>query len=101
MVDVAHDGNHGRPRPQQLFLIVVVVLFAEVASLKLGLFLFTGIDEAYVGADLGGKKLDHVVGKRHRRRDHLALGEQEADHVGGAAVQARRQLLRREHPARR
>jgi hypothetical protein len=93
MVDVAHDGNDGRPRSQQLFLVVVVILVAEIASLELCLFLFTGIDEPYDGADLGGKKLDHVIGKRHRGRHHLALGQQEAHHVSGATVQTRRQLL--------
>ena len=98
MVDVAHDRNDGRPRAKELFLVVVVVLFAEVASLKLCLLLFTGIDEPYGGADLGGKKLDHVVGKRHRGRHHLALRQQETHDVCGATVQPRRQLLGRGTP---
>lgn len=98
MVDVAHHRNDGRPRAKELFLVVVVILFAEVASLKLCLFLFTGIDEPYGSSDLGGKKLDHVVGKRHRGRHHLALREQEPHNVCGATVQARRQLLGRGTP---
>ena len=72
--------------PQQL-VPVVVVFFAEVAGLKLGFLLFAGVDEPHVGADLGGKKLDHVVRKRHRGRDHLALGQQETDDVGRAPVE--------------
>ena len=45
---------------------------AELA-LQLDLLLLAGVDEADLGADLGGEQLDHVVGERLGGRDHLAL----------------------------
>ena len=94
VVDVAHDGHDRRPRPQQL-VPVLVVLFGEVPGLELGFFLLARLDQAHVGADLGREQLDHVVRERHRGGDHLALSEQEAHHVGRAAVEPRGQLLSR------
>ena len=87
VVDVAHDGDDRRARP--LVLLVLLVLLVEVAGQELGLLLLAGVDQAHVGADLGGEQLDHVVGQRLGRHDHLALQEQEAHDVTGAAVQLR------------
>ena len=85
VVDVAHDGDDRRARP--LVGLVLLVLVLEVAGQQLGLLLLAGVDQADVGADLGREELDHVVGQRLGRRDHLALEEQEADDVTGAAVE--------------
>ena len=86
MVDVTHDGDHGGAR--RLRLLVVVVAVVE-HRLQLDLFLLAGIDEQQLGADLEREQLHLLVGERHRRRDHLAVLEQEADDVGGGAVQLR------------
>ena len=86
MVDVAHDGHDGWPRAAAARPILVVFL-GEVARLELGFFLLARIDQPHLGTDLGREQLDHVVGERHGRGHHLALGEQEADHVGRAAVE--------------
>ncbi len=85
VVDVAHDGHDGRPRT--LVRVLFFVLFLEVARQQLGFLLLAGVDEAYVGTDFGGEELDHVVGQRLRRHDHLALQHEEADDVARAAVQ--------------
>ena len=45
-----------------------------------------------------GEQLDHLVGERLGRRDHLALLEQEPDDVGRGAVQPRAEVLRRRAP---
>ena len=85
VVDVAHDGDDRRARP--LVGLVLLVLLLEVAGQQLGLLLLAGVDQAHVGADLGREELDHVVGQRLGRHDHLALQQQEADDVAGAAVE--------------
>jgi len=85
VVDVPHDGDDRRAGP--LVLLVLLVLLVEVAGQEFGLLLLAGVDQAHFGADLGGEQLDHVVGQRLGRHDHLALQEQEADDVTGAAVQ--------------
>ncbi len=46
-------------------------------------------------ADLCGEQLDHVVGERLRGGHHLALEEQETDHVSRRAVELRTELARR------
>ena len=83
-------GGRGRSPSSALLLVVL-----EVLGLKLGLLLLAGVDQAHLGADLGGEELDHVVGERLGRGDHLALQEQEADDVAGRAVELRAELLRR------
>ena len=85
MVDVAHDGDDRGTGP--LVGVVLLVLVLEVAGQELGLLLLAGVDEADLGADLGAEELDHVVGQRLGRHDHLALQEQEAHDVAGAAVE--------------
>ena len=67
--------------------LVLLVLVLEVPGQQLGLLLLAGVDQADVGAELGREQLDHVVGQRLGGRDHLALQEQEADDVAGAAVE--------------
>ena len=85
VVDVTHDGDDRRTGP--LVGVVLLVLVLEVAGQQLGFLLLAGVDQADVGADLGREELDHVVGQRLRRHDHLALQQQEADDVAGAAVE--------------
>ncbi len=85
VVDVAHDGHDWRPR--SLIGVLFFVFLLEVAGQQLGFLLLAGIDQSHFGADLGREQLDHVVGQRLRRHDHLALQHQEAHDVAGAAVQ--------------
>ena len=91
MVDVAHDGDDRRPRAERRPPPLLVVLL-EVAGLQLGLLLLAGVDEPDLGTELGREQLDHVVGQRLGGRDHLALEEEEADHVAGRAVELRPEL---------
>ena len=93
VVDVAHDGHHGRPRA--LVGVLFFVFFLEVARQQLGFLLLAGVDQADLGADLGREELDHVVGQRLRRHDHFALEHEEADDVAGAAVQLGPEIARR------
>ncbi len=86
MVDVAHDGDHRRPRPQVLLGLLLVVVVEELGQ-QLGLSLLTRVDQANLGTELGGEQVDHVVGQGLGGRDHLSLQQQEADHVAGRAVQ--------------
>ena len=93
MIDVTHDGHHRRPRT--LVRVLFFVFFLEVARQQFGFLLLAGVDQADVGADLRREELDHVVGQRLRRHDHLALEHQEADDVTGAAVQLGPEIARR------
>ena len=93
VVDVAHDGDDRGPGP--LVGVVLLVLVLEVAGQELRLLLFARVDQPHVGADLGREELDHVVGQRLRRHDHLALQEQEAHDVTGAAVELRAEIASR------
>ena len=79
----------GRGRSRSLVLLLVV----EVLGLQLGFLFLAGVDQADGGVQLGGEQLDHVVGERLGGRDHLALLEEEAHHVGARAVELRTQLL--------
>ena len=90
VVDVTHDGDHRRTR-----LLALVVVGVVEQRLQLDLLLLAGLDEQDLGADLEGEQLHLLVGERHRRRDHLAVVEQEADDVGRRAVQLRSELLGR------
>ena len=74
--------------------VVVVLEEVEVEQLlQLDLLLLAGVDQADLGAELGGEQLDHVVGQRLGGRDHLALLHQEADDVGRGAVELGTELL--------
>ena len=90
VVDVAHDRDDRRPR-LEVGLVVAVV----EQRLEADLLLLAGLDEHDVGADLEGEQLHLLVREVHRRRDHLAVVEQEADDVGRRAVQLRAELLGR------
>ena len=59
VVDVAHDGDDGRAGP--LVGLVLFFLVLEVAGQQLRFLLLARVDQAHVGADLGGEELDHVV----------------------------------------
>ena len=96
VVDVAHDRHDRRPGP--LVGVLLLVLLLEVAGQQLGLLLLARVDEADLGADLGGEELDHVVGQRLGRHDHLALEQQEADDVAGAAVELGPEVAGRRAP---
>ena len=96
MVDVAHDGHDGRTRTQVLLALFLFLL--EVLGLELGLLLLTGVDETDLRADLGGEQLDHVVAQRLGGGHHLALEEQEPDHVAGGAVELGPELAGRRAP---
>ena len=85
VVDVTHDRDDGRTG-LKLALLLILVLF-EVLGEDLGLLLLTGVDQAHLGTQLGSEELDHVVGQRLCGGDHLALEEQEPDHVSRRAVQ--------------
>ncbi len=91
VVDVAHHRDDRRARLEQR--LVVVVLAEHRLQLELGLL--AGLDEQHLGAERLGDQLDHLVGERLRPGDHLARVEEQADEVGGVAVQPRRQLLQR------
>ena len=60
MVDVAHHGDHRRPRPQ-LGLVLFFVVLLEVLGQQLRLALLAGVDQAHIGTQLGREQLDHVV----------------------------------------
>ncbi len=96
VVDVTHDGHHGRTRP--LVGLVFLLLVLEVARQELGLLLLARVDQPDVGADLGREELDHVVGQRLRGHHHLALEQQETHDVTGAAVELRPEVARRGAP---
>ena len=89
----------GGRRRQRLVVVVLVVVDVE-QLVQLDLLLLARVDEADLGADLGGEQLDHVVGERLGGRDHLALLQQEADDVGRGAVQLGAELLGGRAPAR-
>ena len=76
-------------------IVVVLVVLVEELREQLGLLLLTRIDQVHVGADFGGVELDHVVGEALHRRDDLALEEQEANDVRGAAIELRSDVLGR------
>ena len=86
VVDVTHDGDDGGANA--LHRLVVVVTVVE-HRLQLELFLLTGLDQQHFGADLEREQLHLLVGERHRRSDHLAVLQQEADDIGRSAVQLR------------
>ena len=84
VVDVTHDGHHGRPR---LRVEHHPSSGQSQSLLELDLLLLARVDEPDLGADVGGEELDHVVGERLGRRDHLALLHEEPYDVGAGAVQ--------------
>ena len=90
VVDVTHHGDHRRTG-----LLALVVVGVVEQLLELDLLLLTGLDQEDLRAHLEREQLHLFVGKGHRGRDHLAVVEQEPDHVGRCAVQLGRELLRR------
>ena len=93
VVDVTQHGDDRRARLEQRVVLVVVV--AEHRE-ELDLLLAPRLDEQHLRAERLGDQLDHLVGERHGRGDHLAGFEQDADEVGRRAVQLRRELLHRD-----
>ena len=72
-------------------VVFVVVVTEQCLELELGFL--AGLDEQHLGAERLGDELDHLVGQRLRAGDHLTRVEQQADEVGGGAVQLGRELL--------
>ena len=91
VVDMAHDRDDRRAR-----LLVLLVVAVVEEGLEADLLLLAGLDEHDVGADLQGEQLHLLVREVHRRGDHLAVVEQEADDVRRRAVQLRPELLGRD-----
>ena len=75
--------------------LVVDVLVEHEQLLEFDFLLLAGVDETDLGPDLGGEQFDHVVAQRLRGGDHLALLHEEADDVGGGAVELGTEFLRR------
>ena len=75
VVDVTHDGDDRRARLEQRFVFFVVV--ADEQREQLDLLLAAGLDEQHLRAERLRDELDHLVGERRRRGDHLARLEQE------------------------
>ncbi len=98
VVDVTHDRDDRRARP--LVGLVLLFLVLEVAGQQLRFLLLARVDQAHVGADLGGEELDHVVAQRLGRHHHLALEQQEAHDVARAAVQLGPEVARASSLAR-
>ncbi len=94
VVDVAHDGDHGRPVDRTLLVLVLLELLHAQALLELDLLLLAGVGQADLGPDVEGEHLDHLVAEGLGRGDHLALGHEEPDHVGRGAVQLGTDVLR-------
>ena len=94
VVDVTHDRDHRRARLEQRFVFFVVV--ADEQREQLDLLFAAGLDEQHLRAERLRDQLDHLVGERRGRGDHLARLEQEAHEVGGRAVQLGRELLDRD-----
>ncbi len=90
MVDVTHDGYHRGSR-SELLLIVVIAVVEE--GLQLEFLLLTGVDEQKVRADIEGEQLHVIVGEGLRSRDHLAVVQQELDHVRSRPAELRGELL--------
>ena len=97
VVDVAHDGDDGRTLLEVGLVLVLGPDHLEQELERL-LLLGTGIDEPELGSDLVGEQLDHLVAQGLRGGDHLALGHQVPDDVGGRAVELGADLLRRRAP---
>ena len=91
MVDVAHHGDDRRT--DQCLVIIEVIHDVEQLE-EFDLLLLTGIDHADLGAQLGGKQFDHVVGQRLGSGHHLALLHEEPDDIGRRAVHLRTQVQR-------
>ena len=94
VVDVTHDRDHRRPRLEQGIVFFVVV--TDEQREQLDLLFAAGLDEQHLRAERLRDELDHLVGERCRRRDHLARLEEESHEVGGGAVQPGRELLDRD-----
>ena len=86
VVDVAHHGDHRRAGPEIGLILFLVVVIEELGQ-QLGLPLLPRVDQADVGAELRREQLDHVVAQRLGGGDHLALQQEEPDHVPGRAVE--------------
>ena len=80
----------GSARLEQRIVFVVVV--AEHRQ-ELDFLLAPRLDEQHLRAERLRDELDHLVGERHGRGDHLARFEEDANEVGRRTVQLRRELL--------
>ena len=92
VVDVAHHRDDRRARLEQRLVVFLVVVGGEHRD-ELDLLLAARLDDQHLRAERLGDQLDHLVGERRGRRDHLARFEQDADEVGRRAVQLGRVLL--------
>src|SRR6185437_7159392 len=81
VVDVAHDGDHRRPRDQVLFAALVLTE-VDVERLEQLAVLLLGGDDLDVVVDLGPEQLQRLVVYRLSRGDHLAQVEQHLDQAG-------------------
>ena len=95
VVDVAHHGDDGRARHEEA-LVLLLFFFVTEQRLELALLLLARLHEEHLAAERLGDELDHLVGQRLRAGDHLARVEEDADEVGGVAVQLRGELLDRD-----
>src|SRR5439155_144356 len=75
-----------------------VIYLVGQQRLEVDRVVVAGVDEADLGAYVGGEELDHVVAKRLGGRHHVAVLEQEEHHVGRGAVQPRAHVLGRRAP---
>ena len=94
MVDVTHHRDDRRTGLGVGTGCGIEQLVEAQLALQLDLLLLAGVDEADVRPDLRGEQLDHVVGQRLGRGDHLALLHEEADDVGCRAVELGAEVLR-------
>ncbi len=90
VVDVTEHRDDRRARLEQR--VVFLVVFAQHRE-ELDLLLAPRLDQQHGGAERLRDQLDHLVGERHGRGDHLARLEEDLHEVGGRAVELGRELL--------
>ena len=91
VVHVAHDGDDRRTGDFEVGIVGLVVEHLQQPSF----LLLARIDEQQLAAHLKGEELHGVVGQALAGGDHFALEHEEANDVGGGAVELGTQLLGR------